>query len=73
MEIRIRPASEADLPAVNRLRAQVNEVHVQGRPDIFKPGFGQEIRDHLAQRFADGDLNEESSSMMRPSNFHRLP
>ncbi len=53
MEIRIRPASEADLPAVNRLRAQVNEVHVQGRPDIFKPGFGQDIQDHLAQRFAD--------------------
>ena len=53
MEIRIRPASEADLPAVNRLRAQVNEVHVQGRPDIFKPGFGQDIQDRLAQRFAD--------------------
>ena len=53
MEIRIRPANEADTETVNRLRAQVNTLHVAGRPDIFKPGFGQDIQDRLAQRFAD--------------------
>ena len=86
MEIRIRPASEADLPAVNRLRAQVNEVHVQGRPDIFKPGFGQDIQDHLAQRFADeegGVLVAEAGDQIvgfamvdyidRPASDYNLP
>lgn len=41
----IRFAEEKDLTRVNELRAQVNEVHVKGRPDIFKPGFCQELRD----------------------------
>ncbi len=27
-----------------KLRRQVYELHVQGRPDIFKPGFGQELQ-----------------------------
>ena len=42
----IRKAEMKDLDAVNELRRQVNELHVQGRPDIFKPGFGPELRDH---------------------------
>ena len=44
----IRKAGPKDLEAVNALRRQVNELHVQGRPDIFKPGFGPELRDHAA-------------------------
>ena len=44
----IRKAELKDLDAVNELRKQVNELHVQGRPDIFKPGFGEELRDHAA-------------------------
>lgn len=47
MEIRVRLAAEADLDAVNRLRRQVNDVHVAGRPDIFKPGFGPALQEHL--------------------------
>lgn len=47
MEIRIRPATEADYEPINRLRRQVNDLHVQGRPDIFKPGFCEELREHL--------------------------
>ncbi len=36
-----------DKAAVNALRREVNDLHVQGRPDIFKPGFGPVIRDHV--------------------------
>lgn len=43
----IRKATTADVERVNELRKTVNDIHVEGRPDIFKPGFGQEIRDHV--------------------------
>ena len=43
----IRKATVADAERVNELRKMVNDIHVEGRPDIFKPGFGQEIRDHV--------------------------
>lgn len=43
----IRLATIRDKEAVNALRRQVNDLHVQGRPDIFKSGFGPEIRDHV--------------------------
>ena len=42
----IRLAENRDLKAVNELRRQVNDLHVQGRPDIFKPGFCKELEDH---------------------------
>ena len=38
-----RFAKEEDLPRVNELRKQVNDLHVAGRPDIFKPGFSEEL------------------------------
>ena len=43
----IRFAVDADLEAVNRLRKEVNDLHVAGRPDIFKPGFCDELRDYI--------------------------
>ena len=43
----VRMARPEDLDAVNRLRRQVNDVHVQGRPETFKPGFCDELRDYL--------------------------
>ncbi|MBR4334575.1 MAG: GNAT family N-acetyltransferase [Clostridia bacterium] len=42
-----RFAKEEELPRINVLRKQVNELHVAGRPDIFKPGFSAELRDYL--------------------------
>ena len=36
---------EKDLDKINELRKQVNDIHVEGRPDVFKAGFGNEIRD----------------------------
>ena len=41
----VRFAEEKDIERVNELRKQVNDIHVEGRPDIFKPDFGAEIRD----------------------------
>lgn len=43
----VRFARNEDLERVNELRKQVNDVHVEGRPDIFKPGFNEELRDHI--------------------------
>ena len=43
----VRLAKEYELERVNELRRQVNDLHVKGRPDIFKPGFSQELADHI--------------------------
>lgn len=51
----LRFAEAADLPAVNRLRRQVNDLHVAGRPETFKPGFPPELEDHVYTVFRDPD------------------
>lgn len=43
----VRFAEERDLSRVNELRRQVSELHAAGRPDIFKPGFCQELQDRV--------------------------
>ena len=43
----VRFAKENELERVNELRRQVNDLHVKGRPDIFKPGFPKELSDHV--------------------------
>ena len=43
----IRFARENELERVNELRKQVNDLHVAGRPDVFKPGFCEELRDYI--------------------------
>ena len=35
----VRFAEEKDLNRVNELRKQVNQIHVDARPDVFKAGF----------------------------------
>ena len=42
----VRFAREEDLPRVNELRKIVNDLHVNGRPNYFKPGF-QEVANQL--------------------------
>ena len=49
----IRFANEADLPGVNRLRKQVNDLHVIGKPEVFKEGFSEELRDYIYSIFDD--------------------
>lgn len=45
MEIRF--AREDELDRVNELRKQVNDLHVEGKPDVFKAGFNDEIYNHI--------------------------
>ena len=53
----VRYANREDLPRVNELRKQVNDLHVEGRPDIFKPGFNQEMQDFLYKIFESDNMN----------------
>lgn len=46
----VRIANMKDLDQINTLRKQVNDMHVEHRPDIFKPGFCQELQDHAMER-----------------------
>ena len=43
----IRLGKPEDAERVNALRRQVNDLHVQGRPDLCKPGFGPELQAHV--------------------------
>ena len=45
--VTVRFAREEELDSVNRLRRQVNDLHVAGKPKIFKPGFSDELRDYI--------------------------
>lgn len=47
----VRYAERAELARVNEIRAMVNEVHVNGRPDIFRPGFCEALQAHIYERF----------------------
>ena len=49
----VRLATEADLGRVNELRRMVNDVHVAGRPDIFRAGFSRELQDRLYEIWND--------------------
>ena len=42
----IRYATLQDIPDVNRLRAQVGEMHAEALPDLFKPVFPQPLQDY---------------------------
>ncbi len=43
----IRFAKENELDRVNEMRKQVNDLHVEGKPEIFKEGFSEELRNHI--------------------------
>ena len=45
--MQVRFAKENELDRINELRKQVNDIHVAGKPDVFKPGFSKELRDHI--------------------------
>ena len=57
MEIDVRHAKYEELEEVNRLREMVNELHVNGRPGWFRPGFGDELKNFIYE-FYDGDNND---------------
>lgn len=51
MNIEVRFAKTEDLEQVNVIRKQVNDVHCEGRSDIFRPGFGEKLQKHLYDSF----------------------
>lgn len=51
----IRHATRDDLPRINELRRQVNDLHVQGKPGWFRPGFGEELQQYLYVLFDSDD------------------
>ena len=53
----IRRAQQRDLEGINRLLHQVEDVHQQGRPDLFKPG---------AKKYTDEELSELIRDDSRP-------
>ena len=50
-EILVRPASYEELARINEIRRYVNDVHVNGRSDIFRPGFSAELEQILYKRY----------------------
>lgn len=55
----IRYAKREELESVNKLREQVNEVHVNGRPDIFRADGWPLIEPNIYTRF-----DEDSSGVI---------
>ena len=53
----VRLAEEKDLSRVNELRKQVNDLHVMGKPEVFKAGFSSELRDYI--QLIRKDLDQE--------------
>lgn len=49
----IRRACNADIPDVDRLLFQVNQLHHEGRPDLFKSGGRKYTDEQLKTIFAD--------------------
>ena len=74
MEIRFAQAD--DLDQVNVLRKQVNDLHVEGKPEVFKPGFCDELRDFIHVIFADPEqrilVAEESGEICGFAILHHM-
>lgn len=52
----IRRASEKDIPQIKKLLDQVNAVHHEGRPDLFR----------LGRKYDDGELKDILQDDRRP-------
>ena len=55
----VRYAKREELESVNKIRRQVNEFHVKGRPDIFREDGWQFIESFVYKRF-----DEENSGII---------
>ncbi|MBD5101821.1 MAG: GNAT family N-acetyltransferase [Subdoligranulum sp.] len=55
MPVTVRTARRNELERVNELRKMVNELHINGRPDVFRPGFCDELRQHVYDKFDSGN------------------
>lgn len=43
----VREATLQDVEAINHSRKEVNDLHVEARPDVFKAGFGEELQNYV--------------------------
>ena len=55
MDFEVRYAVLSDLPQVNVLRKQINDLHANGRPDIFRDDFCDAMQKRLYDHFAAED------------------
>lgn len=55
MSVLVRSAKREELEKVNEIRKMVNDVHVSGRPDIFRKGFCEELKEHIYEKFDSED------------------
>ena len=53
----VRLAREEELSRINELRKQVNDLHVAGKPDVFKPGFPEELQNFIRVIWKDPEQN----------------
>ena len=53
MEVAIRKAEPRDIPRIMDLLLQVHEVHVEGRPDLFKAGTTKYSSSEVEEIIAD--------------------
>lgn len=51
----VRYAERKELSGVNTLRRMVNTLHAEGRPDIFRQGFCEELENHVYDKFDSDD------------------
>lgn len=49
----VRFAKEEELDRVNELRKEVNDIHVNGHPETFKPGFPDELKNYVFEIWKD--------------------
>lgn len=49
----VRLALKNDLERVNILRKQVNDIHVDSKPEVFKAGFSDELSDYVYTVWSD--------------------
>ncbi len=81
----IRIATKEDTANVNNIRKQVNDLHVQGEPEIFKSGFAPEMAEYINE-FVNSNtkyliINEDDNGtinayamvefIVRPENVYR--
>ena len=53
----VRWADQSELTRINELRKQVNDLHVEGNPQVFKPGFSQQLQDQIYDVWEDPSRN----------------
>ena len=51
----VRYATLDDLNQINIIRKQVNDLHVKGYPNFFKPGFSQAIQEYAKEYINQND------------------